>query len=145
MGVTVSATTDTVLATTARGLLRLSPRPRLLLTPTCCTADTGSDTGATEATTVTVSATTDTVSAITDTVSATTDTVSATTARGLLRPSPRPRPTPTCCTADTDTDTVSDTDTDMVSDTAATTGDRLPTSFRATLDHHQLTDVQKYS
>merc|ERR1712212_861889 len=126
----VSATTDTVLATTARGLLRLSPRPRLLPTPTCCTVDT---------------ATTDTVSAITDTVSATTDTVSATTARGLLRPSPRPRliptcctdtdtvwdtgateattstargllrlsprprPTPTCCTADTDTDTVSDT------------------------------------
>merc|ERR1712055_1106362 len=122
---------DTVLATTARGLLRLSPRPRLLPTPTCCTADTGSDTGAMEATTVTVSATT--------------DTVSATTARGLLRLSPRPRPTPTCCTADTDTDTVSDTDTDMVSDTAATTGDRLPTSFRATLDHHQLTDVQKYS
>merc|ERR1712060_1039160 len=36
-------------------------------------------------------------------------------------------------------------DTDMVSDTAATTGDRLPTSFRANLDHHQLTDVQKYS
>merc|ERR1711881_16611 len=105
----VSATTDTVLATTARGLLRLSPRPRLLPTPTCCTADT-----------------------------ATTDTVSATTARGLLRPSPRPRLTPTCCTADTDTDTVSDTDTDMVSDTAATTGDRLPTSFRATMDHHQL-------
>merc|ERR1711909_8886 len=93
----------------------------------------GSDTGATEATTVTVSATT--------------DTVSATTARGLLRLSPRPRPTPTCCTADTDTDTVSDTDTDTdtVSDTAATTGDRLPTSFRANLDHHQLTDVQKYS
>merc|ERR1712212_688316 len=161
----VSATTDTVLATTARGLLRLSPRPRLLPTPTCCTVDT---------------ATTDMVSAITDTVSATTDTVSATTARGLLRPSPRPRliptcctadtvsdtgateattatargllrlsprprPTPTCCTADTDMDTVSDTDTDMVSDTAATTGDRLPTSFRATMDHHQLTDVQKYS
>merc|ERR1712203_346817 len=91
------------------------------------------DTGATEATTVTVSATT--------------DTVLATTARGPLRLSPRPRPmpTPTCCTADTDTDTVSDTDTDMVSDTAATTGDRLPTSFRATMDHHQLTDVQKYS
>merc|ERR1711936_438023 len=133
MGVTVLATTDTVLATTARGLLRLSPRPRLLPTPTCCTADTGSDTGATEATTATVSATT--------------DTVSATTARGLLRLSPRPRPTPTCCTADTDTDTVSDTDTDTdtVSDTAATTGDRLPTSFRANLDHHQLTDVQKYS
>merc|ERR1712096_96364 len=106
------ATTDTVLATTARGLLRLSLRPRLLPTPTCCTADTGSVTGATEATTVTVSATT--------------DTVSATTARGLLKLSPRPRPTPTCCTADTDTDMVSDTDTDMVSDTAATTGDRLP-------------------
>merc|ERR1712183_678245 len=126
---------DTVWATTARGLLRLSPRPRLLPTPTCCTADTGSDTGATEATTVTVLATT--------------DTVLATTARGLLRLSPRPRPmpTPTCCTADTDTDTVSDTDTDTdtVSDTAATTGDRLPTSFRANLDHHQLTDVQKYS
>merc|ERR1719209_381748 len=86
----VSATTDTVLATTARGLLRLSPRPRLLPTPTCCTVDT---------------ATTDTVSAITDTVSATTDTVSATTARGLLRLSPRPRLTPTCCTADTVSDT----------------------------------------
>merc|ERR1712150_353768 len=110
---------DTVLATTARGLLRLSLRPRLLPTPTCCTADTGSVTGATEATTVTVL---------------------ATTARGLLRLSPRPRllPTPTCCTVDTDTDTVSDTDTDTdtVSDTAATTGDRLPTSFRANLDHH---------
>merc|ERR1712141_152113 len=110
--VTVLATTDTVLATTARGLLRLSPRPRLLPTPTCCTADTGSDTGAT----------------------------AATTARGLLRLSPR-------CTVDTDTDTVSDTDTDTdtVSDTAATSWDRLPTSFRANLDHHQLTDVQKYS
>merc|ERR1712158_196715 len=82
--VTVSATTDTVLATTARGLLRLSPRPRLLPTPTCCTVDT----------------------ATTDTVSAITDTVSATTARGLLRPSPRPRLTPTCCT---DMDTVWDT------------------------------------
>merc|ERR1712088_880733 len=110
----------------------LKPRPRLLLTPTSCTADTGSDTGATEATMV----------------SATTDTVLATTARGLLRPSPRPRLTPTCCTADTvwdtgateaTTATVLDTDTDMVSDTAATTGDRLPTSFRANLDHHQLT------
>merc|ERR1712241_1348050 len=112
---------DTVLATTARGLLRPSPRPRL--PPTCCTADTVSDTGATEATTATAWDT------------------DTTTARGLLRP----RPTPTCCTADTDTDTVSDTDTDMVSDTAATTGDRLPTSFRATMDHHQLTDVQKYS
>merc|ERR1712184_208413 len=130
---------DTVLATTARGLLRLSPRPRLLPTPTRCTVDT---------------ATTDTVSAITDTVwdTGATEATTATawdtdtsTARGLLRPSPRPRPTPTCCTADTDTDTVSDTDTDMVSDTAATTGDRLPTSFRANLDHHQLTDVQKYS
>merc|ERR1711909_142840 len=116
--VTVSATTDTVSATTARGLLRPSPRPRLI--PTCCTdTDTVWDTGATEAATA--------------------------TARGPLRLSPRPRPTPTCCTADTDTDTVSDTDTDMVSDTAATTGDRLPTSFRVTLDHHQLTDVQKYS
>merc|ERR1712088_1037212 len=67
----------------------LKPRPRLLLTPTCCTADTGSDTGATEATMV----------------SATTDTVLATTARGLLRLSPRPRLTPTCCTADTVSDT----------------------------------------
>merc|ERR1712202_65834 len=114
MGVTVSATTDTVLATTARGLLRPSPRPRLI--PTCCTADTVWDTGATEATTATAWDT------------------DTTTARGLLRLSPRPRPTPTCCTADTDTDTVSDTDTDMVSDTAATTGDRLPTSFRVTLD-----------
>merc|ERR1712110_687627 len=57
--------------------------------PTCCTADTVWDTGATEATT--------------------------STAGGLLRLSPRPRPTPTCCTADTDTDMVSDTDTDMVS------------------------------
>merc|ERR1712060_144330 len=102
--VTVLAITDTVSATTARGLLRPSLRPRL--TPTCCTAATAWDTD-------------------------------TTTARGLLRLSPRPRPTPTCCTVDTDTDTVSDTDTDMVSDTAATTGDRLPTSFRATMDHHQ--------
>merc|ERR1712037_754857 len=123
---TVSATTDTVSATTARGLLRPSPRPRLI--PTCCTdTDTVWDTGATEATTATAWDT------------------DTSTARGLLRLSPRPRPTPTCCTADTDTDTVSDTDTDMVSDTAATTGDRLPTSFRANLDHHHLTDVQKYS
>merc|ERR1712226_1353632 len=78
----------------------LKPRPRLLLTPTCCTADTGSDTGATEATMV----------------SATTDTVLATTARGLLRLGPRPRllPTPTCCTADTATAT-----TDTVSATTA--------------------------
>merc|ERR1711997_398121 len=114
---TVSATTYTVSATTARGLLRLSPRPRL--TPTCCTADTVWDTGATEVTTATAWDT------------------DTSTARGLLRLSPRPRPTPTCCTADTDTDTVLDT--------AATTGDRLPTSFRANLDHHQLTDVQKYS
>merc|ERR1711970_1191 len=109
-----TATTDTVSAITARGLLRPSPRPRLI--PTCCTdTDTVWDTGATEATTATAWDT------------------DTSTARGLLRPSPRPRPTPTCCTADTDTDTVSDTDTDMVSDTAATTGDRLPTSFRATL------------
>merc|ERR1712105_280072 len=110
---------DTVSATTARGLLRPSPRPRLI--PTCCTVDTVWDTGATEATTATAWDT------------------DTSTARGLLRPSPRPRPTPTCCTADTDTDTVSDTDTDTdtVSDTAATTGDRLPTSLRANLDHHQ--------
>merc|ERR1712083_448862 len=51
MGDTVSATTDTVSATTARGLLRPSPRPRLI--PTCCTVDTVWDTGATEATTAT--------------------------------------------------------------------------------------------
>merc|ERR1712241_1302896 len=121
MGDTVSAITDTVSATTdtvsaTTARGLLRPSPRPRLIPTCCTVDTVWDTGATEAT------------------AWDTDT---TTARGLLRPSPRPRPTPTCCTVDTDTD--------MVSDTAATTGDRLPTSFRATLDHHQLTDVQKYS
>merc|ERR1711956_68391 len=130
-----SVTTDTVaMATTARGPLRQSPRlllrPRLLLILTCCTADTVLDTD-----TVATAAT-------------------ATTARGPLRLSPRllprPRPIPTCCTADTDTDTGSDMEaTTAVSATTVATAtagaSRLPSSFRATLDHHQLTDVQKYS
>merc|ERR1711890_110117 len=78
-----SATTDTDTATTARGLLRLSPRlrPRLWLIPTTATAtvldtpDTAMDTTAT------------------DMASDTTDvaTMVATTARGLLMLSPRPR------------------------------------------------------
>merc|ERR1711956_72444 len=136
-------------ATTARGPLRQSPRlllrPRPLLILTCCTADTvlDTDTGDTEATTVD-SATTDTAATA----------AMATTSRGPLRLSPRllprPRPIPTCCTADTDTDTGSDMEaTTAVSATTVATAtagaSRLPSSFRATLDHHQLTDVQKYS
>merc|ERR1711981_304434 len=90
----VLATTDTVLATTARGLLMPSPlpplRPRLIPT---------TDTTA-MATTVLDMPVTDTVL---DTmgmlVLATTDTVLATTARGPLMPSPlpplRPRLIPT--------------------------------------------------
>merc|ERR1712176_1680465 len=62
-----TATTDT----TARGLLRPRPSPRLMPTPTCCTADTVWDTTATGPTA--------------------TPTPTDTTARGL----PRPRPSPT--------------------------------------------------
>merc|ERR1712079_337150 len=59
---------------TARGLPRLSPRPRLMPTPTCCTEDTAWDTTATGPTA--------------------TPTLTDSTGRGPLRLSPRPRPTP---------------------------------------------------
>merc|ERR1711884_20742 len=59
---------DTTADGTARGLP--SPSPRLMPTPTCCTADTVWDTTATGPTA--------------------TPTLTATTARGPLRPSPRP-------------------------------------------------------
>merc|ERR1712039_653360 len=65
-----TATTDT----TARGLLRPRPSPRLMPTPTCCTEAT-TDTLATSATGPTA-----------------TPTPTDTTARGLLMPSPWPRP-----------------------------------------------------
>merc|ERR1719229_1546877 len=69
-------TVDTVLATTARGRLRLSPRLRL--TPTFCMVDTM-----------------DWDTEDTDTVSTTV----CTTARGRLRLPPRLRLTPTFCMA----------------------------------------------
>merc|ERR1739848_208290 len=106
---TDSVATDTVLATTAttaRGLLMLSPLPLLRLIPT-------TDTTAT-ALTDTVLATTDT-----DTVLDTVATTVATTARGPLTPSPlpplMPRLIPTTDTTATDT-----TDTDTVLVSAAT-------------------------
>merc|ERR1719336_2957098 len=54
--------------TTERGLLMLSPRPRLMLIPTCCTEDT-TDISATDTATATPTGT-------------------DTTARGLLMPTP---------------------------------------------------------
>merc|ERR1712090_48131 len=95
-------------ATTARGLLMLSPLPLLRLIPT-------TDTTATVLTD-TVLATTDT-----DTVLDTVATTVATTARGPLTPSPlpplMPRLIPTTDTTATDT---TDTDTVLVLDTAPT-------------------------
>merc|ERR1719382_2205463 len=101
---TVLAITDTVLATTARGLLMLSQlpllRPRLMPIPT-------TDTTATP-------------------VLATTDTVLDTTARGPLSPPPSPplppplRLIPTTDTTATDTDTVLDM---PVTDTVLATTD----------------------
>merc|ERR1712183_264248 len=83
----VLAITDTVLATTARGLLMLSQlpllRPRLMPIPT-------TDTTAMDTDTVLDMPITDTVSDTTDTVLATTDTVLDTTARGPLSPPPSP-------------------------------------------------------
>merc|ERR1712184_53895 len=112
----VLATTDTVLATTARGPLMPSPlpplRPRLIPT---------TDTTA-MATTVLDMPVTDTVLDTTDMlVLATTDTVLATTARGPLIPSPlpplRPRLIPT-----TDTTAMATTVLDMpVTDTVLDT------------------------
>merc|ERR1712158_350087 len=112
----VLAITDTVLATTARGLLMLSQlpllRPRLMPIPT--TDTTAMDT--------------DTVldMPVTDTVSATTDTVLDTTARGPLSPPPSPplppplRLIPTTDTTAMDTDTVLDM---PVTDTVLATTD----------------------
>merc|ERR1719382_1337103 len=94
--------TDTVLATTARGLLMLSQlpllRPRLMPIPT-------TDTTAMDTDTVLDMPVTDTVSDTTDTpVLATTDTVLDTTARGPLSlpPSP-PLPPPLRLIPTTDT------------------------------------------
>merc|ERR1719220_2536637 len=123
----VLAITDTVLATTARGLLMLSQlpllRPRLMPIPT-------TDTTALDTDTVLDMPVTDTVSDTTDTpVLATTDTVLDTTARGPLSPPPSPplppplRLIPTTDTTATDTDTVlgmSVTDTDTVLDMSVT-------------------------
>merc|ERR1712130_24966 len=113
---TVLATTDTPVldttATTARGLLMLSPLPLLRLIPT-------TDTTATVLTD-TVLAPTDT-----DTVLDTVATTVATTARGPLPPSPlpplMPRLIPTTDTTATDTVLVLDTvPTDTVLATTAT-------------------------
>merc|ERR1711933_631816 len=88
-----TATTDT----TARGLLRLRPSPRLMPTPTCCTADTVWDTTATGPTA--------------------TPTPTDTTARGLLMPSPRPSPTTTVdTTVATPVPTTVDTATEPTGD-----------------------------
>merc|ERR1711978_721097 len=88
-----TATTDT----TARGLLRPRPSPRLMPTPTCCTADTVWDTTATGPTA--------------------TPTPTATTARGPLMPSPRPSPTTTVdTTVATPVPTTVDTDTEPTGD-----------------------------
>merc|ERR1712112_747009 len=106
-----SATTDTDTATTARGLLRLSPRlrPRLWLIPTTAMAmvsDTAMDTTATDMDMAMALDTTDVATMV------------VTTARGLLMLSPRLRPRlwliPTTATA-----TVSDTP-DTAMDTEAT-------------------------
>merc|ERR1712006_45422 len=118
----VLAITDTVLATTARGLLMLSQlpllRPRLMPIPT--TDTTAMDT--------------DTVldMPVTATVLDTTDTVLDTTARGPLSPPPSPplppplRLIPTTDTTATDTDTVLDMPvTDTVLATTDTT-DKCP-------------------
>merc|ERR1719347_341272 len=119
-----SATTDTATATTARGLLRLSPRlrPRLWLIPTTATA--------------TVSDTPDTAmdTTATDMASDTTDvaTMVATTARGLLMLSPRLRPRlwliPTTATA-----TVLDTPDTAMDTTATDMALALDTTYVATM------------
>merc|ERR1712037_1044756 len=118
----VLAITDTVLATTARGLLMLSQlpllRPRLMPIPT--TDTTAMDTDLDMPVTDTVSDTTDTP------VLATTDTVLDTTARGPLSPLPSPplppplRLIPTTDTTAMDTDTVLDM---PVTDTVLATTD----------------------
>merc|ERR1711982_202674 len=100
---TVLATTDTPVldttATTARGLLMLSPLPLLRLIPTTDT----------------------TATVLTDTVLDTVATTVATTARGPLTPGPlpplMPRLIPTTDTTATDT---TDTDTVLVLDTVPT-------------------------
>merc|ERR1712183_516419 len=113
----VLAITDTVLATTARGLLMLSQlpllRPRLMPIPT-------TDTTAMDTDTVLDMPATDTA------VLATTDTVLDTTARGPLSPPPSPplppplRLIPTTDTTAMDTDTVLDM---PVTDTVLATTD----------------------
>merc|ERR1712228_538338 len=119
----MGAITDTVLATTARGLLMLSQlpllRPRLMPIPT-------TDTTAMDTDTVLDMPVTDTVSDTTDTpVLATTDTVLDTTARGPLSPPPSP-PLPPPLRLITTTDTTA-TDTDTVLDMPVTdTTDKCP-------------------
>merc|ERR1711992_327287 len=88
-----AATTDT----TAGGLLRPKPSPRLMLTPTCCTEDTVWDTMATGP--------------------MATPTPTDTTARGPLMPSPRPSPTTTVdTTVATPVPTTVDTATEPTGD-----------------------------
>merc|ERR1712112_548408 len=108
-----SATTDTDTATTARGLLRLSPRlrPRLWLIPTTATAtvsDTAMDTTATDMDMAMALDTTDVATMV------------ATMARGLLMLSPRLRPrlwlipiTATATVLDTPDTAMDTTATDM--------------------------------
>merc|ERR1719239_1090497 len=93
--------------TTARGRLRLSPRP--LLIPTCCTVATGPTAMATPPTATAMEFTTArgrlrprlTLTTTVDTTAMDSPTATAmdfTTARGRLRLSPRPLLIPTCCT-----------------------------------------------
>merc|ERR1711928_161880 len=112
--VSEDTTVDTVLATTARGRLRLSPRLRL--TPTFCMVDTM-----------------DWDTEDTDTVSTTV----CTTARGRLRLPPRLRLTPTFCMVDMVLDMVI-LATATVLATGDTTGDKLPTPLQD-LNHRRKT------
>merc|ERR1711992_187559 len=97
MGDTGPTATPTLTATTARGLLRPRPSPRLMPTPTCCTEDMVWDTTATGPTA--------------------TPTPTDTTARGPLMPSPRPSPTTTVdTTVATPVPTTVDTATEPTGD-----------------------------
>merc|ERR1712079_270926 len=101
MGTTATGptATPTLTDTTARGLLRPRPSPRLMPTPTCCTE-----------------ATTDTLATLATGPTAT-PTPTDTTARGLLTPSPRPSPTTTAdTTVATPVPTTVDTDTEPTGD-----------------------------
>merc|ERR1719350_547668 len=95
------APTPTPMDTTARGLLRPSPRLRLRLTPLFCTEPT--DTPDTPIL----------VSMVDTEPMEPTPTLMDTTARGLLRPSPRLRLTPLFCTDPTDTPMPVSMDTPM--------------------------------